>query len=69
MNRLGLDEKQLEVFQAIKAHHGISSFGGYIHFWSNGDIKLDGDFTQEDLQCIVEISAALRMLKVRSSNG
>lgn len=63
MNGLGLTNKQLRVHQAIKARHGISSFGGRIHFWLNGNIQLDGDFTLEDLQCIVEILATLKTLE------
>lgn len=58
-----LNEEDARVVDKIAAYWGfnyLGDFGGYVQIWGRGQaVKLDGDFTTKELECLLQISEYL----------
>jgi len=55
-----MEESEKVQVEAIQKKHGIEEFNGYIRFFGTKlPVKLDGNFSIEELRCLLEITEHL----------
>lgn len=55
MNKSEFDTEMFNRLEILLSERGISEINGFVEFWDRNDVQLDGDFSIEQLQAIIDV--------------